>query len=349
MWCQDTAGDSCWCIYRIFFLFGFAKSWWGEEMRRGVRQLRAEGKDVGQARVGPTQVQQWELPSLPPSSYVSLPVPCFVPGLHEHLNSQTKWVCFRRWSELRAAAWECVPSSFVVGSASGNLVAAALSVTGCYGPAETILLLSFLASGGWELCVKPFQPLHCPELKLPALCSAAPALGYTPRVTLLMVTVPTAGLERCWMGSVLGGTSGRGSCFEFGRNPQHLVLPGKSKHAGRWFLSCFIRNVMEEQLHQTSVGSPRSFCFSFLVQKQQQLWPYSLHGLCLWLHFSVNIRFKTGDIRQQKPEIQVMFCYSCIAVSCSSLQKPCPHWIPVHSADRQRGTSLTPKSFDKNE
>lgn len=37
---------------------------------------------------------------------------------------------------------------------------------------------------------------------LPALCGAAPARGHAPRVTLLMVPVPTAGQEGCRLDGV---------------------------------------------------------------------------------------------------------------------------------------------------
>lgn len=141
------------------------------------------------------------------------------------------------------------------------------------------------------------------------------------------------------MGSVLGGTTRMGSCSEYGRI--HSISYSQEKTSmqgdGSYGVTSNVR------WKSGSIRLPWDRCGAFASlswskkNSSSDLTP-DMVFLCLWLHFSVNIRFKTGDIKQQKPEIQVMFYCFCIAVSCSSPQKPCPQWIPVDLCPVQTDT-----------
>lgn len=126
-----------------------------------------------------------------------LPVAGFVSGIDVSSVQQpvSLFLLPLWWSLVQETSWLQLRLSWSEGCSS--LQTPALLRPSCF--------RVYLLMGAESLCkTLPAPPLPgAEELEaLPALCGAAPARGYAPRVTLLMVPVPTAGQEGCRLDGV---------------------------------------------------------------------------------------------------------------------------------------------------
>lgn len=252
------------------------------------------------------------------------------------------WVCLRHWYELSAAAFECAHSSFGVSLAQETswLQLHLLQSEGC--SHSWILLPNVPAHGSWEPGLKPLQPCtarSCRGEVLPALCRAAPDLGYTARVTADGASAHSRA------GGLLSAVSVRGhykdgQLFSIWQKSTASCIPRKTQTCWKMRIIVCHQKCNGRVVHQTSVGSPRSFCFCFLVQAV----------LTLFLAWSLFVapfqcKHKVRDRRHLateawNPSNILLFLYHCFLRQCSETPSTLDSRGPRHSAHRDKASLL---------